>query len=101
MQKEPFTSANGSAENRPHKCGRYQIYISNNKEHENMHNLACYDTIYQYFGTNVCFIFRNVYFSNDMKTSSPKGNDRSPVSKQVFLNSSKVGKRFFQLVKGS
>ena len=36
-----------------------------------------------------------------MRTSSPKGNDRSPVSKQVFLNSSQVSKRFFQLVKGS
>ena len=35
------------------------------------------------------------------KTSSPKGNDRSPENKQVFLNSSLVSKRFFQLVKGS
>ena len=35
------------------------------------------------------------------KTSSPKGNDRSPDNKQVFLNSSQVSKRFFQLVKGS
>ena len=35
------------------------------------------------------------------KTSSPKGNDRSPGNKQVFLNSSLVSKRFFQLVKGS
>ena len=34
-------------------------------------------------------------------TSSPKGNDRSPENKQVFLNSSLVSKRFFQLVKGS
>ena len=34
-------------------------------------------------------------------TSSPKGNDRSPDNKQVFLNSSQVSKRFFQLVKGS
>ena len=32
-------------------------------------------------------------------TSNPKGNDRSPESKQVFLNSSQVSKRFFQLVK--
>ena len=30
---------------------------------------------------------------------SPKGNDRSPDNKQVFLNSSQVSKRFFQLVK--
>ena len=36
-----------------------------------------------------------------IKTSSPKGNDRSPENKQVFLNSSVVSKRFFQLVKGS
>ena len=35
------------------------------------------------------------------KTSSPKGNDRSPENKQVFLNSSLVSKSFFQLVKGS
>ena len=35
------------------------------------------------------------------ETSSPKGNDRSPDNKQVFLNSSQVSKRFFQLVKGS
>ena len=36
-------------------------------------------------------------------TSSPKGNDRSPNSKQVFLNinSSQVSKILFQLVKGS
>ena len=34
-------------------------------------------------------------------TSSPKGNDRSPENKQVFLNSSLVSKRFLQLVKGS
>ena len=34
-------------------------------------------------------------------TSSPKGNDRSPDNKQVFLNTSQVSKRFFQLVKGS
>ena len=34
-------------------------------------------------------------------TSSPRGNDRSPENKQVFLNSSLVSKRFFQLVKGS
>ena len=37
----------------------------------------------------------------NIKTSSPKGNDRSPDNKQVFLNSSQVSKRFFQLVKGS
>ena len=36
-----------------------------------------------------------------LETSSPKGNDRSPDNKQVFLNSSQVSKRFFQLVKGS
>ena len=36
-----------------------------------------------------------------VKTSSPKGNDRSPEYKQVFLNSSLVSKRIFQLVKGS
>ena len=34
-------------------------------------------------------------------TSSPKGNDRSPENKQVFLNSSQVSERFFHLVKGS
>ena len=36
-----------------------------------------------------------------LRTSSPKGNDRSPENKQVFSNSSLVSKRFFQLVKGS
>ena len=35
------------------------------------------------------------------ETSSPKGNDRSPDNKQVFLNRFQVSKRFFQLVKGS
>ena len=39
--------------------------------------------------------------SEVFQTSSPKGNDRSPEIKQVFLNSSKVSIRFFQLVKGS
>ena len=34
-------------------------------------------------------------------SSSPKGNDRSPEKKQVFLNSSPVSKKIFQLVKGS
>ena len=41
------------------------------------------------------------HFSMKFMTSSPKGNDRSPENKQVFLNSSLVSKRFFQLVKGS
>ena len=36
-----------------------------------------------------------------VSTSSPKGNNRSPENKQVFLNSSLVSKRLFQLVKGS
>ena len=31
------------------------------------------------------------------RTSSPKGNDRSPDNKQVFLNSSQVSKRFFSI----
>ena len=35
------------------------------------------------------------------KTSSSKGNDVSPENKQVFIISSQVSKRFFQLVKGS
>ena len=40
--------------------------------------------------------------SEKIKTSSPKGNDRPPEKKQVFLNRSLVIKRFFfQLVKGS
>ena len=39
--------------------------------------------------------------NQEYKTSSPKGNDRSPENKQVFSNSSLVSKRFFQLVKGS
>ena len=34
------------------------------------------------------------------KTSSPKGNDRSPDNKQVFLNSSQVSKRFFSIGQG-
>ena len=33
-------------------------------------------------------------------TSSPKGNDRSPENKQVFLNSSLVCKRFFSIGQG-
>ena len=33
-------------------------------------------------------------------TSSPKGNDRSPENKQVFLNSSLVSKRFFSVGQG-
>ena len=34
------------------------------------------------------------------ETSSPKGNDRSPENKQVFLNSSLVSKRFFSIGQG-
>ena len=37
---------------------------------------------------------KNCYFAY-VKTSSPKGNDRSPENNQVFLNSSLVSKRFF------
>ena len=33
-------------------------------------------------------------------TSSPKGNNRSPENKQVFLNSSLVSKRFFSIGQG-
>ena len=33
--------------------------------------------------------------------SSPKGNDRSPENKQVFLNSSQVSKRYFSIKQGS
>ena len=43
----------------------------------------------------------NQYLKAKIRTSSLKGNDRSPESKQVFLNSSQVSKGFFQLVKGS
>ena len=35
-----------------------------------------------------------------LQTSSPKGNDRSPENKQVFLNSSLVSKRFFSIGQG-
>ena len=46
----------------------------------------------------------NSMFSNktkkNRKTSSPKGNDRSPDSKQVFLNSSQVSKIFFSIGQG-
>ena len=42
-----------------------------------------------------------VFVKIKKKTSSPKGNDRSTENKQVFLNSSLVSKRFYQLVKGS
>ena len=45
-------------------------------------------------------VIRNPAF-HICKTSSPKGNDRSPENKQVFLNSSLVSKKFFQVVKGS
>ena len=34
------------------------------------------------------------------KPSSPKGNDRSPENKQIFLNSSIVSKRFFSIGQG-
>ena len=34
------------------------------------------------------------------KTSSPKGNDHSPESKQVFLKSSQVSKSFFSIGQG-
>ena len=34
------------------------------------------------------------------KTSSPEGNDRSPESKKVYLNSSLVSKRFFSIGQG-
>ena len=38
--------------------------------------------------------------NSEKKTSSPKGNDRSPENKQVFLNSSLVSKRFFSIGQG-
>ena len=44
---------------------------------------------------------KNGSYCEKEKTSSPKGNDRLPENQQVFLNSSLVSKRFFQLVKGS
>ena len=34
------------------------------------------------------------------QTSSPKGNNRSPENKQVFLKSSLVSKRFFSIGQG-
>ena len=48
---------------------------------------------------NILSFDQSIFLSK--ATSSPKGNDRSPENKQVFLNSSLVSKRFFQLVKGS
>ena len=47
------------------------------------------------------FNLHNLSYEVSLYTSSPKGNDCSPENKQVFLNSSLVSKRFFQLVKGS
>ena len=38
--------------------------------------------------------------SEKIKTSCPKGNDRSPEKKQVFLNSSLVIKRLFSIGRG-
>ena len=39
-------------------------------------------------------------YEEDPITSSPKDNDRSPGSKQIFLNSSQVSKRFFSIGQG-
>ena len=39
-------------------------------------------------------------YQKQIKTSSPKGNDRSPENKQVCLNSSLVSKRFFSIGQG-
>ena len=49
--------------------------------------------------TEAAFLDLNLSIHNDTvsKTSSPKGNDRSPDNKQVFLNSSQVSKRFFSI----
>ena len=45
---------------------------------------------------------KNRNFGTDLiiRTSSPKGNDRSPENKIVFLNSSLVSKRFFSIGQG-
>ena len=40
------------------------------------------------------------FFTTLCMTSRPKGNDRSPENKQVFLNSSLVSKIFFSIGQG-
>ena len=55
-------------------------------------NISC-----EFYPLKPVLIFEGVKF----KTRSLKGNDRSPVGKQVFLNSYQVSKIFFQFVKGS
>ena len=47
-----------------------------------------------------CLSFLTCIGYDKNKTSSPKGNDRSPENKQVFLNSSLVSKRFFSIGQG-
>ena len=59
----------------------------------------CLHSINYYAVHMVQYSRTNLYLTK--LTSSPKGNDRSPENKQVFLNSSLVSKRFIQLVKGS
>ena len=44
-----------------------------------------------------CFLQR---VRENIRTSSPKGNDHSPENKQVFLNSSLVSKIFFSISQG-
>ena len=43
---------------------------------------------------------KTTYQIIQLLTSSPKGNDRSPENKQVFLNSSLVSERFFSICQG-
>ena len=43
---------------------------------------------------------KTLWLSSLPTTSSPKGNDRSPENKQVFLKSSLVSKRFFSIAQG-
>ena len=42
----------------------------------------------------------SLYVNHFRTTCSPKGNDRSPEIKQVFLNSSQVSIRFFSIGQG-
>ena len=44
--------------------------------------------------TNMAMIRLQFDFTGEINTSSPKGNNRSPENKQVFLNSSLVSKIF-------
>ena len=73
-------------------CGKEMVKFSEinlmlpSQENKKLHAFAMCETKLKYHKMSGAF-----------KPSSPKGNDRSPEIKQVFLNSSQISIRFFSI----